>query len=241
MTISIRDAIRRTRKTSEGDTITQLVEHTAEVMVSDFLLSIKDELLAEAKGRITKMLPELRGQAEKVAREYTAKIIPLKGDKGDQGESIPGPRGLQGEQGPHGERGPQGLKGEKGDSGSPDTPKQVAEKLNTLEDAVNMSVIKGLKEAFVGVNRAIIANGSRRSGGGGMGNIQHEHSSISSATTTVSTTYKIAGAGFALWVFYNGQMIARGTDYTVSSDQKTLTLSFTPQDTTVLDIIYIRT
>lgn len=47
-------------------------------------------------------------------------------------------------------------------------------------------------------------------GGGGMGNVQHESKSVSSATTTVSTDYKISGGGFAIWAYYQGQMIVRG-------------------------------
>jgi len=74
-----------------------------------------------------------------------------------------------------------------------------------------------------------------------MGQIRHEQTSVGAATTTVTTTYKIGGGGFALWAFYNGQMAARGIDYTVGVDQKTLTLTFTPQDGTIFDVVYIRT
>jgi len=76
--------------------------------------------------------------------------------------------------------------------------------------------------------------------GGGMGNVIHEQKAVSASTTTVSTANKIAGAGFALWVYYNGQFIARGVDYTVGGDYKTLTLTFTPQNSTIIDIIYHR-
>jgi len=77
--------------------------------------------------------------------------------------------------------------------------------------------------------------------GGGSGNRQHEHSAISSATTTITTTYKIAGGGFDVDVYYNGAYVARGTDYTVGTDQKTITLLFTPSDSSVADVIYTRT
>lgn len=38
------------------------------------------------------------------------------------------------------------LKGEKGDNGSPDTAEQIADKLNTLEEKVELSVLKGWKD-----------------------------------------------------------------------------------------------
>ena len=64
---------------------------------------------------------------------------PIKGKDyfdGKDGESIVGPRG------PRGIPGLDGI-GKDGKNGSPDTPEQVAEKLNTLTEAVDVSVIKG--------------------------------------------------------------------------------------------------
>lgn len=81
---------------------------------------------------------------------------------------------------------------------------------------------------------------SRRfGGGGGMGDVQHETKSVSSSTTTVTTTFDIAAGGAAIWAYYQGQFIVRGTHYTVSG--KTLTLTFTPADNSSIDIVYIRT
>jgi len=111
---------------------------------------------------------------------------------------------------------------------------ELAEKLNTLEGAIDQKVIRGLRTTLLNIK------GGGGKGGGGMGNVQHQHISVSAATTTVTATYKIAGAGYAAWVYYNGALVARGTDYTVGSDFKTLTLLFTPQNGTVVDLIYIR-
>ena len=113
-----------------------------------------------------------------------------------------------------------------------ESAEKIAKKLNTLFEAIDWKVIRGLKKEFAK------ASGPKQSGGGGMGNIQHETKAVSSATTTVATTYSIAGGGYAIWAYYNGQLIMRGTHYTVSG--KTLTLTFTPQDNTSIDIIYIR-
>ena len=124
------------------------------------------------------------------------------------------------------------LVGKKGEDGSPDTPDQVVEKVNDATKKIKPDRVEGLVEKI----NDIVKRGSK---GGGMGNVQHEHTSVSSATTSVSTTFNIGGGGYALWVYYNGQFIARGIDYTVSG--KTLPLLFTPQDGTVMDVIYIRT
>lgn len=78
----------------------------------------------------------------------------------------------------------------------------------------------------------------KQSGGGGMGNLQHESKAVSSGTTSVNTTYTVAGGGYAIWAYYQGQLIMRGVHYTVSG--KTITLLFTPEDNTTIDVIYHR-
>lgn len=115
-----------------------------------------------------------------------------------------------------------------------ETPKQIAGKLNTLEEEVEMKVIKGLKNWMNNVKTHVVK-------GGGIGNFQHETKAVSSGTTSVTTSYRISGGGYAIWAFYQSANIVRGTHYTVGSDFKTLTLTFTPQDNTFIDIIYVRT
>ena len=80
----------------------------------------------------------------------------------------------------------------------------------------------------------------RLGGGGGMGNPNHQSFSVGPSTTTFTTTYPIAAGGAAIWAYYNGQLIVRGTHYTVGSDNRTGTLLFTPQDSTTIDVIYIQ-
>lgn len=217
--------------------------------------SVTDNLLEEiARERVDKFLTQLRPQlfAQQQAVLNQLASLFFKGEKGDRGlqgepgedgrdgvNGINGTNGLDGKDGLPGPQGPQGIQGQPGKDGSPDTPLQIADKLNTTEHSVEQKVIKGLQADLLALKRALRDKKGGASGGG-MGNVTHQHTSVSSATTTVSTTSKIGGGGFALWVFYNGQMIARGTDYTVGGDLKTLTLLFTPQDSTVLDIIYMR-
>jgi hypothetical protein len=132
-------------------------------------------------------------------------------------------------------RGPQGFEGKigaKGVDGSPDTPEQIITKVNKA-GGVKMTAIEGLSETIKAVKKA----GGGKSGGG-MGNMQHETKSVGSATTSVTTTYGVAAGGRAIWVYYQGQGLAYGTHFTVSG--KTITLLFTPVDSTALDIIYVR-
>lgn len=120
----------------------------------------------------------------------------------------------------------------------------IAGKLNTLTEEVDKKVIKGLEKWMEFVmsslkdRRGSKANGS--SGGGGMGNVQHENTATSAATTSVTTSYKIAGNGTALWVYYNGQQLFKGTHYTVGSNQKTITFLITLEDSTNISVTYIR-
>ena len=140
-----------------------------------------------------------------------------------------------------GEKGDPGEPGKKGDDGSPDTANQIAGKLNTTQETVDMSVIKGLQKELASIKREVSRKEKGGGGGGGMGQVQHESTNISSATTQVTTAYKIAGNGYAIMgAYYQGQLIMRGTHYTVGGDRKTLSLLFTPQDSTVIDIIYVR-
>lgn len=120
------------------------------------------------------------------------------------------------------------------------SPKQMARGLETLtgDERLDKSAIKGLSEEFTGIQRQI--REQRGGGGGGIGNFQHETKNVSSATTSITTNYKIGGGGFAVWAFYEGALIVRGTAYTVNADHKTLPLQFVPDDGTHIDIIYVR-
>ncbi len=133
-----------------------------------------------------------------------------------------------------------GKNGINGKDGSPDTPDQVVEKVNKAKKKITQSSIEGLDKTFAVINRSIREKGGG-SGGGGMGNVQHESKSLTSASTSVTTNYKIAGNGYAIWAYYQGQLVVRGNHYTVASDLKTLNLTFTPQDGTFIDLVYIRT
>lgn len=119
-----------------------------------------------------------------------------------------------------------------------DKPEELATKLNTLTQAVEMNVIIGLQEMFANMQRAFNKKGSGATGGGG-GKWVHQRWAVSSATTTLALDYNIASDGEAHIFRYNGQVQDLGTDYTVSG--KTISLLFTPLDATVASIAYVRT
>lgn len=238
-------------------TKTPLTEET----LRDLLFARVDTLFDSVKEKLVNdTMAEI-----KAALEPISKFKGDKGEKGDEGKQgqegkkgadsvVPGPMGPQGSEGkpstipgPKGDQGPEGKagkNGEKGKDGSPDTPEQIAAKLNKTEASVDQSVIKGLPALMTNIEKAFkrISQGGGSKGGGskggGMGQVQHERKSVSSATTSVTSNFNISGGGLAIWAYYNGQMIMRGTDYTVSG--KTIPLLFTPQDNTVIDIIYFR-
>lgn len=110
----------------------------------------------------------------------------------------------------------------------------IIDKVNTSTKKIKPERIEGLVEEM----RTFKKGGGK--GGGGSGNWQHEATATSSATTTVTTTYKIAGNGYALMVYYNGQLLTRGVQYTVGTDLKTLTFTFTLSDSTTIDVVYQR-
>lgn len=119
-----------------------------------------------------------------------------------------------------------------------ETAEQIIDKINSLEERVEIKAIKGLTNWLNNLKKSIREK-SGGGGGGGMGLPVHESLPLTSATTSVSTSARIAANGYALWVFYQGQMVARGVGYTVSG--QTISLLFTPVDGTYLDIMFIRT
>lgn len=125
-----------------------------------------------------------------------------------------------------------------------DTPDEVVGKVNAAEAKVRQAAIAGLPEDLARIRREIAKSGKGGGGGGvggGMGNWQHETNNTSSATTTVTTTYKVAASGMAHILRYNGQILAYGQQYTIGADRKTFTFSFTLDNSSTVDITYVRT
>jgi len=134
---------------------------------------------------------------------------------------------------------PEPIQGEQGKDGKEIEPEEISKKLNTLEEKVEMKVIKGLKAYLKKLETNIFYKGSGKSGGGGMGQPQHETFAVDSTTTSITTSYEIAADGRAIFgLRYQGQTLHWGEHYTVSG--KTITILETLGDNTNLDITYIR-
>lgn len=228
----VQTTLEQKRKEIEG-TITENVEETLSKVIDD---KVAEQLRGE------------KGEAGKDAdHQAIVKDVLVRVPKFFPKDGKDGLRGLDGKDGKPGKNGighigPRGIPGRDGKDGKDGRlikPDEVVDKVIESEKNLPISKIDGLEQELATAKQA---RGKRGGGGGGMGNVTHEQKSVSSSTTTVSTNSRIAGNGFALFCFYNGQMVARGVDYTVSAaDQKTITLLFTPQNSTVFDIIYFRT
>lgn len=129
--------------------------------------------------------------------------------------------------------GRQGEPGKKGEDGSPDTADQVVEKVNKAGKKVQLSAIEGLTEELRKVRREF--GGGK---GGGMGNTIHETHAVSSGSTSISIANTIAAGGRAAWLYYQGQHLVYGTDYTING--RIISILFTPVDGTYVDVTYIR-
>lgn len=128
-----------------------------------------------------------------------------------------------------------------GKDGSPDTPEQIAEKINNLEERIEIKTIKGLKTYFDNISKKIQeVKSSKNNGkrGGGASNTIHESHSVNSSTTSITLQYNVANNGNKIFVGYSGGVIEKDVHYTVSG--KTITLLETLADNTYLYIIYDR-
>lgn len=128
-----------------------------------------------------------------------------------------------------------------GADGSPDEPEQIADKLNTLEEKVDIGVIKGLKNYFDNINKKI--QEAKSSKGGGMGNPQHESFTLTEGQTSVTTGFNIAAQGRAIFkAAMNGSESHYGEHFTVSGKTISFPVDIQAQIKTgyIFDITYIR-
>lgn len=126
-----------------------------------------------------------------------------------------------------GPKGEDGAKGKDGKNGSPDNGKQIATKLNTTTESVEMKVIKGLESKIQSIKSI-----ARAKSGGGMGNTVFKTFSCNGVLTTFTLDYAPSSGGNAIILIYQGQVLENGTHFTVSG--KTITTTFTPDNGTTL-------
>lgn len=239
------------RSTPQTVTSTDLTNAVVEQMVRSLVQSLMQRDEAEFRKRFSELEKELFGAgkelvttATKLKQKIDADIAAhikskevlvkgAKGDKGDKGDSIVGPKGDNGKDGK--------------DAPMPSVDSLVSSVLAELkkgekpEKTLSIADIKDLAETLK-VIRMEISRQNRKGGGGGgggMGNAVTQTTALTSGTTTITLTSRVASNGKAIWFNYQGQQQAYGTHFTVSGN--TITLLFTPDDNTFADIIYIRT
>lgn len=115
------------------------------------------------------------------------------------------------------------------------TPEELVKKINTLNEKMEISVIKGLGK-ILGILKVNLKN--VKGGGGGMGNWIHETFTGDGSTTTFTLSYGVAAAGKAAIVRYQGQVQDDTTHYSISG--KSLSITFMPADGTKISIAYVR-
>ena len=223
------------------------IDDTVKMALSEFKEK-KEEILAILKNNIEQIKADFSYQAKKeleeIENEFKGKIETAIAEI----ETVPGEDGEDGEDGNKGNDGYSPKKGVDyfdGKDGSPDTPEQIVEKLNKTEQSIELKAIKGLENELKTLRQNVAGSKSGKGKGGGMGNVQHETFNISAGTTTVTTTYPIAGQGQAVFNFtYENARLEMTNHYTVGSDGKTITFNADIQaqfvNNTVAAITYIR-
>lgn len=228
----------------EGDqAIRSFIDVKVKEMTEKVLHEITPKIILEAAEIVEKEIADLTKNVRKGD----------KGEKGDKGDSIvgpTGPKGVKGERGEPGKNGKDGVtpvkgidykdgeKGEKGDPGSPDTPDQIADKINTLKEKVEIKTIKGLNTWLTNIKRSL---SDRARGGGGMGNWVTEQvgGTTNGSNTAFTLSYNVASNGKAIILLYQGQVLENGNQFTIAG--KDITTLFTPEAGTVIFAMYVRT
>ena len=109
---------------------------------------------------------------------------------------------------------------------------KIVEKL-LKKGGLRIEHINGLEAQL----RSISSRAALGGGGGGMGDPIHQSFSVSSSTTSITLSDTPTAQGNAIWMYYNGQFLVKGTHYNVSG--KTVSLLFTPADNTTIDVTFI--
>ena len=239
--MNLQEIIRKKRLMSSPfgpEALRFVLGEVAKEMVMAHLPALEKELLEVATKYLKKEMPHLKGEKGEFVKGPQG-VQGIRGLQGDPGKDslIPGPPGRDGKPGKDGKDsvvpGPQGIQGNPGKDGSPDSPEQVAEKLNTLEERVDIKVIKGLRRFLQNTQKS----GSKS--GGGSGNWFTDNATGNGVTTAFTLTHSVASGGTAIVVLLQGQVQERTTHYTVSG--KTVTFTTAPENGMAIHFWYTRT
>jgi len=166
------EAIQKNKALKERDlaSFNRLLVQFAETLVKERVAEIETTLKTEVDALLKNLAEEMVQTVKKGDQGIPGKDSVIPGPKGDDGKpgknGKDGKNGSDGLNGKNGEAGKDGSDGKDGKNGSPDKPKEVAAKLDTLEDAVDMSVIKGLKYQIANLMNSIREKTVKQQGGG---------------------------------------------------------------------------
>lgn len=233
---------------------TPAIKELAQIMLTDAV----DSSISELEQKMERMLLKFKKDSKDIEDKLVRKIDKLqtnfdlskKGDRGVMG--IQGEKGRNGLNGVDGRKGKDGKKGRDGFNGregidgvdgSPDKPNEIANKLNTLTEQIDTKVIKGFDKIISNLRQRIQETKSRNLGGGvgggGMGNFVHQQFDGDGSTTQFTLSSNVANGGNAIvGLRYEGQMQYLGDQFTISGN--ILTMTFTPENNTKIEITYIR-
>ena len=203
----------------------------------DELCSINESLQKIAEKEMPEMPKMEMPEVHKVEIEG-AEVLTIKGEagiKGDTGErgiqGIAGKDGVNGKDGRNGIDGQNGLDGkdgidgkdgENGKDGSPDTPDQIKDKLNQLEEAIELDVIKGLKKKLEDLEKKWSSRPMFGGGGFNYGALNIHILDLYTPTGDVdgiNTAFLLSHAPnpiSSVEVYLNGQLQDLTNDYTIS-------------------------
>ena len=108
-----------------------------------------------------------------------------------------------------------------------DTPQQMADKINTLDEKIEQHTIKGLAIFMQSIQSAVRETRQQKTTqrGGGMGNIQEQQFALTTGTASVQTTYPISQEGRGILKMLADQAELMRKHYTVGSDRRTITFN----------------
>lgn len=228
----------------------------------DLPMFLKLEEISESLAKIAlKEMPEMPHMEMPEVHKVEimgAEFLTIKGEKGETGEIGPKGDSIVGPQGPKGDRGDSivgpagrdgidgesivGPKGENGKDGSPDNAEQIVEKLNTLEEAIDIEVIKGLKKKLEDLEKKWSSRPMFGGGGFSVGAMNFHIVDEETPTGTVNgvnTDFVIANVpspATSLKVYKDGQRMKLTTDYTVAG--KTITFLSAPLTDSIITVEY---
>ncbi len=220
------DTVKSEMAKFKSEILAELQNMITENLGEDIITTIAQRVLNEKVGTVEKVKGELKPiygvdfLTPQELKQIKKELKPKDGIDGKDGVSIVGPAGKDGKD-------------------AIDTADELVAKLNTLDEKLDMKVIKGLVKYLQNV-----AASSKTKGGGGGGGLSLPISQTFTGdgeTTSFTLTSQVAAGGRACWVFYNGQYLVPTTHFTVTNSTKTLALTFTPQENEKVDLLYFRT